>query len=645
MSRADFAVTQHIVAAHIASCGSSLPTKNAGTPPGVPLYPCSPAGSSQKLLSEPAVLLPQPQKQNPQSTHQQSEVVQGARAAGVNSIEYARYTQPPVAPPVPAVAAPTEPQRHPRLQRIGRRVDDTCLRTAESLLQRLGRLCAETTIRPDAHAKGQLDLGRIPAQQPGYGGPEIGTPSSPIPLGEVSQVQPEYSGGGLRMAGADRTPRGEGDCAVGSYRSEGTNAPDEDGVQQLEQPEALPMASWQPVAKSAPSLSLQAQPKLCKQRAQQGPRGGQLDSKKQSKPLLQPLPLQPPPLQSPPLLPQQPPAQSESSRLWEGFGQSEGNATPARSRSLQSHEDDMRLAEQGCVQGVVDLRATGLQRSPGAASHSSHLSRTSEQAACLPRQSVPPVDAFMGTRGEKRALDMIVETIADPRPQSAAGNERDATPVHEVSRVIPGTIRRREPCRFFLEGRCKEGDACGFLHEGSPRRRSDVCKFFIAGNCHKDKDCLFSHDLKSAPCRRLHLDGRCRDGASCRFSHAELSRAEMDAFKAALLSRQSSRATSLERPPSSAAIALPAESQSRQPQLTLLTVPGDELHSVIADHSVCSEQDSSVEGAAEGPAGVFSTPPYATECSWMPSSFPTAIPPRDAYPNLGWAPSAFPSAQ
>ena len=98
---------------------------------------------------------------------------------------------------------------------------------------------------------------------------------------------------------------------------------------------------------------------------------------------------------------------------------------------------------------------------------------------------------------------------------------REAAP--EPFRGGPGGIRRREVCKFFLEGRCKEGDACGFLHEGTPKRRVEACKFFLAGRCGKGGDCLYSHDLKSTPCRRMVLDGACRDGAACRFSHAALS--------------------------------------------------------------------------------------------------------------------------
>ncbi|KAL0088965.1 hypothetical protein J3Q64DRAFT_1732553 [Phycomyces blakesleeanus] len=78
------------------------------------------------------------------------------------------------------------------------------------------------------------------------------------------------------------------------------------------------------------------------------------------------------------------------------------------------------------------------------------------------------------------------------------------------------------PCRYWIHGRCQQGDTCPFLHEGEPL--VTVCRFFKTNSCYNGESCPFSHDLKLEPCRFFHLKGVCENGIGCPFSHEPLTR-------------------------------------------------------------------------------------------------------------------------
>ncbi|KAJ7519176.1 hypothetical protein O6H91_20G026300 [Diphasiastrum complanatum] len=83
-------------------------------------------------------------------------------------------------------------------------------------------------------------------------------------------------------------------------------------------------------------------------------------------------------------------------------------------------------------------------------------------------------------------------------------------------------------CKFFMKGRCKQGESCTFSHNVVPLTKSEICKFYMNHCCLKGEDCLYSHDLSVFPCKYYNTKGYCTDGVFCRFSHKPITEEEYE---------------------------------------------------------------------------------------------------------------------
>lgn len=86
---------------------------------------------------------------------------------------------------------------------------------------------------------------------------------------------------------------------------------------------------------------------------------------------------------------------------------------------------------------------------------------------------------------------------------------------------------QRAPCSFFAAGKCRNGAGCKFSHAEPGRWAPAACKFFLQGTCSAGRSCRFSHDPQLLRARRqvsaATRDASLRPGAfgvPCRFFKA-----------------------------------------------------------------------------------------------------------------------------
>ncbi|KAF0916259.1 hypothetical protein E2562_005877 [Oryza meyeriana var. granulata] len=74
-------------------------------------------------------------------------------------------------------------------------------------------------------------------------------------------------------------------------------------------------------------------------------------------------------------------------------------------------------------------------------------------------------------------------------------------------------------CRFYLHGKCQQGNMCKFSHDTTPLTKSKPCTHFARGSCLKGDDCPYDHELSKYPCHNFMESGMCIRGDKCKFSH------------------------------------------------------------------------------------------------------------------------------
>uniref|UniRef100_A0A0E0JKB2 C3H1-type domain-containing protein n=1 Tax=Oryza punctata TaxID=4537 RepID=A0A0E0JKB2_ORYPU len=76
-----------------------------------------------------------------------------------------------------------------------------------------------------------------------------------------------------------------------------------------------------------------------------------------------------------------------------------------------------------------------------------------------------------------------------------------------------------QDCRFYLHGKCQQGNLCKFSHDTTPLTKSKPCTHYARGSCLKGDDCPYDHELSKYPCHNFMENGMCIRGDKCKFSH------------------------------------------------------------------------------------------------------------------------------
>jgi cleavage and polyadenylation specificity factor subunit 4 len=81
------------------------------------------------------------------------------------------------------------------------------------------------------------------------------------------------------------------------------------------------------------------------------------------------------------------------------------------------------------------------------------------------------------------------------------------------ARPLGGTV-----CRYWLEKRCKKGEACEYLHENVIDKLPE-CPNGLS--CPRIRDCPFKHTPRVVKECQFYMNGYCKDGKNCKSLHVK----------------------------------------------------------------------------------------------------------------------------
>merc|ERR1712039_514865 len=106
--------------------------------------------------------------------------------------------------------------------------------------------------------------------------------------------------------------------------------------------------------------------------------------------------------------------------------------------------------------------------------------------------AVPGDKGFGGCKGYGKYAPYAAASPAWPQAPAKGSAVPNGSPFGVFQDAGPRT------CSYFLQGQCKKGAACQFLHPGSDGSaaaagKTKMCKFFLEGTCKKGEGCNFAH--------------------------------------------------------------------------------------------------------------------------------------------------------
>jgi len=106
-----------------------------------------------------------------------------------------------------------------------------------------------------------------------------------------------------------------------------------------------------------------------------------------------------------------------------------------------------------------------------------------------------------GSEGSPNNPKAAVSHKTDAKKDAQAAG---ASPKTSAQKQVQASHERKELCKFFAQGQCRNGAACKFTHE--------FCKFFAQGQCRNGAACKFSHELDGPPGGKSKTGSSAKDG-------------------------------------------------------------------------------------------------------------------------------------
>mmetsp|Transcript_39402 Transcript_39402/g.111656 ORF Transcript_39402/g.111656 Transcript_39402/m.111656 type:complete len:326 (-) Transcript_39402:147-1124(-) len=152
--------------------------------------------------------------------------------------------------------------------------------------------------------------------------------------------------------------------------------------------------------------------------------------------------------------------------------------------------------------------------------------------------------------GEQRRSSRLAQSaraVGGNAGSGGKGGARGGRNQHQNPARGSGAGSAKE-CLFWRQGKCRQGAECRFQHGTVPATKpAAICRHYRRGACMQGDSCSFSHDLSTEPCKRMVLHGTC-NFKHCEYSHNALEPQALQGLRQQWVAREQARLLPPTRP-------------------------------------------------------------------------------------------------